>query len=1156
VKVHKKFDGKLALEGDEQYTVNQGMLCSKGMNLHHTVMDTTDRLLYPQVRYNRSMPLERVHWDEALTRASDVFKALINKYGPDSVGFYVSGQCLTEEYYVANKITKGFIGTNNIDTNSRLCMSSAVAGYKQTLGEDTVPVCYDDIELSDCFLISGANPAWCHPILFRRLEKYKLENPSVKVIVVDPRKTQSTSIADLHLQINPGTDVVLHHVIARLLIERGAVDKSFIAQSTNGYEAFKNKVFERSVEEACAECGIDWELLDLAVQYIQSSKAMITMWAMGLNQSVIGVNKNVSLINLNLITGNIGRPGAGPFSLTGQPNAMGGREVGGLANLLPAHYNLMNEDHRKLVESFWGGTKIQDKPGLTATEMFDKLHSGEMKAIWIICTNPLVSLPNTRKVEEALKRAKFVVVQDISQRSDTVAFADVVLPAAGFMEKEGVMTNSERRMSYLQKVIDPPGEAKPDLDILLAFAHKMGWGKSFSYKGNAGVFEEFALLTKNTNVDISALTYEKLKQNRSMRWPVTLENPNGTDRLFTDHQFYTDNKKANIVTVVDDTNQSSKPDDSYSLILTTGRIRDQWHTMTRTGKVNKLKTHIEKAFLEIHPHDAQVRNIHDNDLIEIYSTNGNIRMRAKITDTIKQGVVFAPMHWGKLLRSDLHRTNNVTNTLVDPQSKEPDFKYTCVEVQLYQKKKERIVIVGAGAGAAQFIKTYRQLNTTDEIKVLSGEVNPFYNRVLLPEYYSKHKEWKDIQKFQQDDLSKLGVTIVLSNVKEVNHTQNEVIDQHGSKHSYDKLILATGSSAFRIPSLPKLSGIYTIRKHQDVEALQAQLVPGDEVVIVGGGLLGLEMADALQYKGMKVSIVQRSSRLMDKQLDYVSSNLLARMLQERGMDIYFNDEILYVNGSEKIDSIRLKSSKRIECKAMILAIGTVPNIDFIKQSGIKCNKGVVVNSYLETSAPNVYAIGEIAEYNGQLFGITAGAEEQADVVCNTLLGDPGAIYNGTLSMNILKVHGMDLCSIGKIEVPKNDEAYEEIVVQDLSRNYYKKCIVHNERLVGAILIGDKNEFLEFKKLIQEGTELGDLRDKLLRGAGNPKPPVKGKLVCSCNSVGDGNIEDAITDGCNTLELLCNTTGAGMGCGSCKPEVLALLKKNTKENEVKGERTHA
>jgi ferredoxin-nitrate reductase len=779
-----------------------------------------------------------------------------------------------------------------------------------------------------------------------------------------------------------------------------------------------------------------------------------------------------------------------------------------------------------------------------------------MKAIWIICTNPLVSLPNTRKVEEALKRAKFVVVQDISQKSDTVAFADVVLPAAGFMEKEGVMTNSERRMSYLQKIIDPPGEAKPDLDILLAFAEKMGWGRSFNYKGNAEVFEEYALLTKNTNVDISALTYEKLKQVRSIRWPVTIKAPNGTDRLFTDHQFYTENKKANIVTVMDDANQSVKPDEKFPLILTTGRIRDQWHTMTRTGKVNKLKTHIDKAFLEIHPDDAQVRNIHENDLIEIYSTQGNVRLRAKITNDIKAGVVFAPMHWGKLLRSDLHRTNNLTHTLIDPQSKEPDFKYTCVEVQLFQKKKERIVIVGAGAGAAQFIKSYRQHNTIDEIKVLSGEVNPFYNRVLLPEYYSAHKQWKDIQKFQNDELSRLAVTLVLSNVKEVNHAQNEVVDQHGSKHPYDKLILATGSSAFRMPNLPDLDGIYTIRKHQDIERLQAQLQPGDEVVIVGGGLLGLEMADALQYKGMKVSIVQRSSRLMDKQLDYVSSNLLARMLQERGMDIFFNDEILYVNGTEKIDSIRLKSSKRIECKALIMAIGTVPNIDFIKQSGIKCNRGVVVNSYLETSVPNVYAIGEIAEFNGQLFGITAGAEEQADVVCHSLLGDPSAIYHGTLSMNVLKVHGMDLCSIGKIDVPKNDDAYEEIVIQDLSRNYYKKCIVHNERLVGAILIGDKNEFIEFKKLIQEGTELGELRDQLLRGSGSQKPPVKGKLVCSCNGVGELNIQEVIAGGCHTLQDICNATGAGMGCGSCKPEVKAILNEQINNVEVKGENTYA
>ena len=409
--VHKEKNGSLRVEGDKDHPANKGMLCSKGMNLHYTVMDTSDRLLYPEMRYGKNQPRQRVSWDVALDRTVAVFKTLIEKYGPDSVAFYASGQCLTEEYYVVNKLMKGFIGSNNIDTNSRLCMSTAVAAYKMSLGEDSVPVSYDDLELADCIFVAGGNPAWCHPILWRRVEAAREKNPALKIIVSDPRKTQTCSLANVHLQLNPGTDVVLHHAIGRCLVEAGKIDHSFIKDHTEGFEAYSDNIFSKTLKESAAICGIDEQSIHLAASYIGNAKAFISMWTMGLNQSVIGVRKNLSLINLNIITGQIGKPGAGPFSLTGQPNAMGGREVGGLSNLLPAHRNLADTAHREEVEKFWKipfGT-IQPEPGLTATEMFEALNNGKLKAIWILCTNPLISLPNVRMAEEALKKAKFVV---------------------------------------------------------------------------------------------------------------------------------------------------------------------------------------------------------------------------------------------------------------------------------------------------------------------------------------------------------------------------------------------------------------------------------------------------------------------------------------------------------------------------------------------------------------------------------------------------------------------------------------------------------------------------------------------------------------------------------------------------------------------------
>ena len=337
VVVHKERNGSLRVEGDKDHPVNKGMLCSKGMNLHYTVMDDSDRLLYPEMRYNKTMQRQRVSWEVALQRTAAVFKTFIQKYGPDSVAFYASGQCLTEEYYVVNKLIKGFIGSNNIDTNSRLCMSSAVTAYKMSLGEDSVPVSYEDIELADCLFVAGANPAWCHPIIWRRVEAARAANPDLKIIVSDPRNTQTCAYADVHLQLQPGTDVVLHHAIGRLLLEEGAIDISFIKNHTKGFEKYKQKVMQRTIAEACAICDIEEVKLREAAGYIAKAKGFITMWTMGLNQSVIGVNKNLSLINLNLITGHIGKPGSGPFSLTGQPNAMGGREVCGMATMLPAH---------------------------------------------------------------------------------------------------------------------------------------------------------------------------------------------------------------------------------------------------------------------------------------------------------------------------------------------------------------------------------------------------------------------------------------------------------------------------------------------------------------------------------------------------------------------------------------------------------------------------------------------------------------------------------------------------------------------------------------------------------------------------------------------------------------------------------------------------
>jgi ferredoxin-nitrate reductase len=722
--VKKDRNGNISVEGDKDHPANRGMLCSKGMNLHYAMRDKSDRLLYPEMRWSKNHPYERVNWSDAMKRAAAVFKSIIDQHGPDSVGFYVSGQCLTEEYYVANKLVKGFLGTNNIDTNSRLCMSSAVAGYANMLGEDAVPVSYDDIELADCFLIAGANPAWCHPILFRRIEAHKQNNPNVKIIIVDPRKTQSCALADLHLQITPGSDIYVYNAIARVLIENGEVDFDFITKHTEEFEKYRDSVFQVSVEDAALKCDVSVSDIKKAASYIAESRGFLSLWAMGLNQSAIGVKKNFALISINLITGHIGKPGSGPFSLTGQPNAMGGREVGGLATMLAAHRAIGNDQHRKEVADFWGVDSISPKPGLTATQMIDALERGDLKAVWIVCTNPLVSLPDSRRAEAALKKARFVVVQDISSKSDTLKFADLILPAAGHFEKEGTMTNSDRRISYLSKAVNAPGEALPDAEILCLFAKAMGF-KGFDFASAAEIYAEHCALTKGTNIDISGLSHQRLKKEGTFQWPVPHANHPGTPRLFQDYSFYTPSRKAKFFPLENPENLSEPLTQDWPLILTTGRIRDQWHTMTKTGKVNKLRQHIDKPFLEIHPHDALVRNIKEGDVVVIENARGTVRVCAKVTDEIKKGVVFLPMHWGKILAKDHARANNLTSNIVDPISKEPDFKFSAVEVVKFEKPVEKVIIAGAGAAAYRFICSYRSLNVDDEIQVFSKEKYPF-----------------------------------------------------------------------------------------------------------------------------------------------------------------------------------------------------------------------------------------------------------------------------------------------------------------------------------------------------------------------------------------------------------------------------------------------
>jgi len=677
----------ISLSGNEQHPSNHGKLCSKGRELHHTVR-TDDRLLKPQLRTSLDAPFAPVDWDTALEYGAQKFADIIKEHGPDAVAFYVSGQLLTEDYYVFNKLMKGFIGSNNIDTNSRLCMSSAVAGYKRAFGADGPPTCYADIELAESYFIIGANPAYAHPIVFRRMEAAKEANPDLKIVVADPRRTDTCSIADLYLPLKPGTDVPLLQGMLNVMVWEGLVDQDYIAQHTQGFDAVAEQARTMTPRKAAEICGLDAADIVKAALWFAENKTL-SFWTMGMNQSTSGTDKNNALLNLHLATGQVGKAGCGPFSLTGQPNAMGGREVGGLANMLAAHRDYTNPEHRKEVADYWGVEDVSQTPGLTATELFDALESGKVKAVWIACTNPIVSMPDAKRAEAALKKAELVMVSDAYHPTDTTKFAHLLFPAAGWAEKEGTVTNSERCITHLQQALPAAGVARSDWKIAADFALYLGkalghdWKYGFDFENSEAVFNEHRGLTAGKDIDITGLSYALLDNEGPQQWPYPQgSHPNQNKRLYEAGVFETPDGLGHFIDVV--YRPVAEPtDEVYPISLTTGRIRDQWHTMTKTGNVPSLMQHLPVPQLQLHPNDAKIRNIDEDDLALVQSRRGKVIVPVQINRDVREGVAFLPMHWGEMTARG-GRANNLTQVAVDPISKEPEFKHTAVQVERFK----------------------------------------------------------------------------------------------------------------------------------------------------------------------------------------------------------------------------------------------------------------------------------------------------------------------------------------------------------------------------------------------------------------------------------------------------------------------------------------
>lgn len=679
-------DGSVDIKGDPDHPANFGRLCSKGSALGETT-DLEGRLLYPEVNGKLQS------WDMTLDLVASEFSSAVSEYGPDSVAFYVSGQILTEDYYVANKLMKGFIGSANIDTNSRLCMASSVVGHRRAFGTDTVPGVYEDLELADLVILTGSNLAWCHPVLYQRIAAAKETRPEMKVVLIDPRRTMTADLADVHLAIKPDGDTALFAGLLAYLSQQDALDYEYINQFTTGFEDALALAASLSVDELVQQTGLSQKQLEAFYQLFEKTEKTVTLYSQGVNQSSVGSDKVNAIINCHLATGRIGKPGMGPFSATGQPNAMGGREVGGLANMLACHMDIEREDHRDLVQGFWQSPKMPTKPGLKAVDLFKAVDEGKIKAIWIMSTNPVDSLPDADFVAQALEKCPFVVVSDIIENTDTMRYAHVKLPAAGWGEKNGTVTNSERRISHQRQFLQWPSDAKPDWWQLTEVARRMGFCKSFEYETPADIFSEYAALSAYKNYDArdfdigecASWSDDEYNTFEPFQWPYVKGSLPKETRFFAKGNFYTPDKKARFIAV-----ESARPERTnkqYPLILNTGRVRDHWHTMTRTAKSKRLSSHMAEPYCEIHPADAARLGVKPASLVSLESDTSSITVRALISLRQQEGSVFVPMHWTDEYASN-GRVDKLVPSVVDPFSGQPASKNTavnvsCTAVQIY-----------------------------------------------------------------------------------------------------------------------------------------------------------------------------------------------------------------------------------------------------------------------------------------------------------------------------------------------------------------------------------------------------------------------------------------------------------------------------------------
>jgi ferredoxin-nitrate reductase len=1150
------------VEGDPIYPVNRGRTCRKPLELASAV-HASDRITAPLLRDRRDVRFREASWEVAIERLASRLTAIVDEHGPEAVAFYISGQLLSEDYYAINKLAKGFLGTNNVDSNSRLCMSSAVAGYSGAFGFDGPPPSYADLGLADCLLLLGTNTAACHPIVWSRIRERRAEGACV--ICVDPRETQTARESTLHLAVRPGTDLALLNAMLHVIDREGLADQDFIGRSTSGWEEARAVAAGWPPQRAAEVCGIEADAIEEAARRFAAGPRSMALWSMGANQSSVGTLKNRALINLCLASGQIGRPGTGPLSLTGQPNAMGGRETGGLAHLLPGYRRIEDVEDRAEMTRLWrldrSAAGIPPQPGLPATELFDAVLEGDVKALWVVATNPAVSLPDSGRVREALEKAELLVVQDAHHPTETSALADAVLPAAAWPEKQGTMTNSERRVGLVRQLVDPPGQALPDWQIFARMAKALGFGEHFAWTGPEEVFAEFAACTAGRPCDLSGISHERLAEEGSVQWPCPAPEAQGTERLYEDGRFPSADGRARFAPTPHSA-PAEEPDPDFPLLLTSGRVAEHWHTMSRTGKSPRLRAAAPEPLLELNPADAERIGVRDGERARVASRRGETIMRATLNAGIREGVAFAPFHWGAgHAPPGSGQANAATHGATDPVSKQPELKAAAVRIEpagpsdvaaqpscikfsslqeenlMHRGSGGRLVVVGTGMAALETVEETIKRSGSDawQVTMLGEEPGTPYNRMLLSKLLAQEMAPAGLELRPASWFAKHRIEVRSGcPAVRVDADRRCVVDGDGGVHPYDALVLATGSRPF-VPPIPGADEphLLSFRTRNDVAAIERAAAATRSAAVIGGGLLGLEAAAGLRRHCLHVSVIEAAPHLMPQQLDPAAGGMLATALEKLGIR-----SICGIGATRCLpDGVVLDNGETIEAELTVVAAGVRPEVSLAEGAGIEVGRGIVVDDQMRTSAPSVWAVGECVEHRGTVYGLWAPAAAQARVAGASLSGDPAGFQGESPATN-LKVGGVDLFAGSA----RDASAGDELVWIDGRRGVYRKLTLDGERLAGAILLGDVSGARELSSLLRSGEPVPE---KLLAPPGAaveaPKPGPD-DLVCSCNAVSRGEIEAAVrARGLRSATEVGRETRAGTGCGSCVREIEALLR---------------